>query len=405
MTSRSRAEPAGSGQTGIDRTVAAGALCRAVLLGRAVVTITAAAAGLLIVARPDRVVAVIVLVALASTAEVMILTRWPGVVRHPGPVVVVDTALLAAVLVLHTGSAAFFLYAAGAAALAGVLLGTRAWPIWAVHATAGFLAAARILRADGVTPEVSAFVVAFPMATVVTGLIAAWVTASTVRHVDLLVEVIGAAQRAAASSERARLARELHDSVAKTLRGVSFAALALPGSLRGGPGLAEQLAAVVAAGADTASREARELIEGLRLDDPAEPFDRAVDRICQEWSVIARCGARVVADRAEPSPAVRYELSRILHEALRNVQRHADAALVTVRLTAAGGAVRMVVRDDGAGFRLPADPAALRSGGHFGLLGMAERARAAGGELTVRSAPGDGTTVEVLVPAHRALAR
>ena len=71
------------------------------------------------------------------------------------------TALLAAVLVLHTGSAAFFLYAAGAAALAGVLLGTRAWPIWAVHATAGFLAAARILRADGVTPEVSAFVVAF----------------------------------------------------------------------------------------------------------------------------------------------------------------------------------------------------------------------------------------------------
>jgi signal transduction histidine kinase len=327
------------------------------------------------------------------------------VVRHALPTLAADTVLLVAVLVLHTGSADFFLFTAGAAALAGVLVGTRAWPIWAIHAVVGFLAAAKILRADGVTPEVSAFVVAFPMATVVTGLVAAWVTASTVRHVDLLVEVIGAAQRAAASSERARLARELHDSVAKTLRGVSFAAVALPASLRGGPGLAEQLADVVAAGADTASREARELIAGLRLDDLTEPFDRAVERICREWSAGAGHAVRVVAEPAEPVSAVRYELSRILYEALRNVHRHAGAARVTVRLTASAGTVRLMVRDDGAGFVPPSDPATLRSGGHFGLLGMAERARAAGGELIVRSALGGGTTVEALVPAHPALDR
>lgn len=403
MTSPSPAEPPPS--RGIDRTVAAAAICRAVLLGRAVVTITAAAAGLLIVAHPGRVVAVIVLVALATVAEVMTLTRWPGVVGHAVPVLIADTALVGGVLVLHTGSAAFFLFTAGAAALAGVLLGTRAWPIWAIHATVGFLAAARILRADGVTPEVSAFVVAFPMATVVTGLVAAWVTASTVRHVDLLVEVIGSAQRAAAASERARLARELHDSVSKTLRGVSFAALALPASLRGGTGLAEQLAGVVAAGAETASQEARELIAGLRLDDPTEPFGHAVERISREWSALTGNRVRVVVEAVEPAPAVRYELGRILYEALRNVQRHAGAARVTVRLSAAGGAVRLTVRDDGAGFVPPGDPATLRSGGHFGLLGMAERARSAGGELMVRSAPGDGTTIEAAVPAHLALDR
>jgi signal transduction histidine kinase len=392
MTSRSSTE------AGVDRTVAAAALCRAVLLGRAVVTVTAAGAGLLIVAHPERVVAVLALVVASTALEVAALTRWPGVVRRTAAVLVLDTALLGAILALNTGSAAFFLFTAGAAALAGVLLGMRAWPLWALHAAIGFVAAATVLRADGVTPEVSAFVVAFPMATVVTGLVAASITAATVRHVDLLVEVIAAAQRAAAASERTRLARELHDSVAKTLRGVSFAALALPASLRSRPALAEQLADVVSQGADAAAREARELIEGLRLDNPDEPFDLGIERMCREWSISSRTPVRVTADPVEPALSTRYELSRILHEALGNVARHADARRVDVWLRRAGEGVRLVVRDDGNGFSVPPDLGTLRSGGHFGVLGMAERARTIGGEFIVRSAPSDGTLIEVLAP-------
>ena len=392
MTSRSPA------RAGVDRTVAAAALCRAVLLGRALVTVTAAGAGLLIVAHPERIVAVTALVLLATGAEVAVLTRWPAVVRRTAAVLVVDTLLVAAVFTLNTGSAAFYLFTAGAAALAGVLLGMRAWPLWALHATAGFLAAAKVLRADGVTPEVSAFVVAFPMATVVTGLVAASVTAATVRHVDLLVDVVAAAQRAAAASERTRLARELHDSVAKTLRGVSFAALALPASLRSRPALAEQLADVVSQGADTAAREARELIEGLRLDNPDEPFATGIERLSREWSAHSGTPVRVSAARLEPPLAVRYELTRILHEALRNIDRHAAATRVDVWLAPEDDLIRLVVRDDGRGFAVPDELESLRGGGHFGVLGMAERARTISGHFTVRSGPGAGTTIDVLAP-------
>jgi len=398
MTSRSSADPHPVPGAGVDRTVAAAALCRAVLLGRAVVTVTAAGAGLLIVAHPGRIVAVLVLVVVSTTLEVAALTRWPGIVRRTPAVLALDTGLLGAVLALNAGSAAFYLFAAGAAALAGVLLGMRAWPLWAVHAAIGFGTAAKLLRADGVTPEVSAFVVAFPMATVVTGLVAASVTAATVRHVDLLVDVIAAAQRAAAASERSRLARELHDSVAKTLRGVSFAALALPASLRSRPALAEQLASVVSSGADAAAREARELIEGLRLDHPDEPFDVSVERMCREWSLSAGIPVRVSADAVEPAVATRYELSRILHEALGNVARHAGARRADVWLRREADGVRLVIRDDGNGFAVPADLGTLRSGGHFGVLGMAERARAVAGEFVVRSAPGEGTLIEVRAP-------
>jgi len=393
-------------ETGVDRTVAAAALCRAVLLGRAVVTVTAAGAGLLIVAHPGRIVAVLILVVVSTTLEVAALTRWPGVVRRTAAVLALDTGLLGAVLALNAGSAAFYLFAAGAAALAGVLLGMRAWPLWALHAAIGFVAAAQVLRADGVTPEVSAFVVAFPMATVVTGLVAASITAATVRHVDLLVDVIAAAQRAAAASERSRLARELHDSVAKTLRGVSFAALALPASLRSRPALAEQLASVVSSGADAAAREARELIEGLRLDHPDEPFDVSIERMCREWSLSSGTPIRVSPEAVEPALSTRYELSRILHEALGNVARHAGAGRVDVWLRREADSVRLVIRDDGSGFAVPADLGTLRSGGHFGVLGMAERARAVAGEIVVRSAPGEGTLIEVhapLQPGHETI--
>jgi signal transduction histidine kinase len=395
MTSRS-ADP------GVDRTVAAAALCRAVLLGRAVVTVTAAGAGLLIVPHPLRIVLVMAVVVVSAAVQVVVLTRWPAVVRHMLPVLLADSVLLAAVYVLNAGSAAFYLFAAGAAALAGVLAGYRAWPLWAVQAVIGFLAAAQVLRAGGVTPSVAAFVVAFPMATVVTGLVAAAVTAATVRHVDLLVEVIAAAQRAAAASERARLARELHDSVAKTLRGVSFAAVALPASMRSRPALAEQLAGVVAHGADAAAREARDLIAGLRADNPALPFTAAVSRLCDEWSRASGTPVRIQADPVEPPPGARYELSRILHEALQNVARHAGATRVDVWLRGdRAGGLRLVVRDDGLGFPVPADLTVLRADGHFGLLGMAERARSAGAQFAVRSTPGDGTLIEVLVPALR----
>jgi signal transduction histidine kinase len=382
----------------VDRVVASAALSRALLLGRAAATMTAAAAGLGLVDDPRPLILVHVILALTTVAGCVTLARWPDVVRRPAPVIVVDSLIVVAVLVVSHGGVAYFCYAVGASALAGVLLGMRALGLSAVHAALGYLIAAAVLSDTSPPAPVAAFVVAFPMADVLAALGAAVAAAALCRYVDLSVEVVESAQRSAAASERARLARELHDSVAKTLRGVSFAALALPSSLRRHPALAEQLATTVSKGATAAAREARELLEGLRLDAPDRDFAETVDQVCRRWTRTSDVPVQLSVASVDPPVAVRYELTRILHEALGNVAQHAHASRVAVRVYVIPGAVRLMVRDDGIGFDPPVDLSALRGLGHFGVVGMMERARSVGGTVTLTSKPGRGTTLLVCVP-------
>ena len=105
-------------------------------------------------------------------------------------------------------------------------------------------------------------------------------------------------------------------------------------------------------------------------------------------------------DDVGPLPTlVLRELRWILKEALANVERYAHAARVDVHLRRLGDRVVMTVADDGGGFEPPEDLNALSGVGSFGLAGMRERARLAGGELSVESEPGDGTVISVWVPA------
>ncbi|MGD9944659.1 MAG: PAS domain S-box protein [Burkholderiaceae bacterium] len=83
---------------------------------------------------------------------------------------------------------------------------------------------------------------------------------------------------------------------------------------------------------------------------------------------------------------------RIVQEVLTNVQRHAEAGRVALQASACGDDLLIAVRDDGRGMHVPAQPSS------FGLLGMHERARAIGGELTLASAPGRGTEVSLRLP-------
>ena len=96
-------------------------------------------------------------------------------------------------------------------------------------------------------------------------------------------------------------------------------------------------------------------------------------------------------------PIVRDEVFRIAGEALRNAFHHAGAKRIEVELRYDERQLRMRVRDDGKGI----DPEVLRAGGregHFGLPGMRERAKAAGGKLTVWSGLDAGTEVELSLP-------
>jgi signal transduction histidine kinase len=93
-------------------------------------------------------------------------------------------------------------------------------------------------------------------------------------------------------------------------------------------------------------------------------------------------------------PEVEGQLLRIGQEAITNALRHAQARQLQIELRFEPGAVRLQVRDDGAGFV----PARVHDD-RYGLLGMRERAQQLGATLEVRSAPGAGTTVSVVAPA------
>jgi signal transduction histidine kinase len=381
--------------------VAAAAVGRAVLIGRAAATMTAAAGGLLLVNDRWQVIGVLALVAAATGAEIGVLTRWPQVVATPVAAIAVDSMLVLAVLAVSRGSISYFCYATGAGALAGVLLGMRALPLWTAQAAVNFAVAAAVLHASVPPAEIAAFVVAFPMAGVLAGIGTAVATTTLMRYIEFSAQLVASAQRCAAASERARLARELHDSVTKTLRGVSFAALALPSSLRRHPALAEQLAGTVSAGAAAAARQARELLEGLRLDAPDRDFTESITGLCQTWSASTRIPVRTTLAALDPPVAVRYELTRILREALSNVAHHSCAERVLVRLAPTEHGMILKISDDGVGFAVPTDLSSLHSTGHFGIVGMIERARTVGGELHIESAPGAGTSIAVRIPLNR----
>jgi signal transduction histidine kinase len=110
----------------------------------------------------------------------------------------------------------------------------------------------------------------------------------------------------------------------------------------------------------------------------------------------ARVQITIAGHPAELSPSTKHHLMRIGQEAITNAVRHAAATTIAIHLNYEPHAVSLSVSDDGNGF-VPGE--VLTKGlGHFGLRGLRGRAGKIGGELTIESAPGRGTTVCVVVP-------
>ncbi|WP_229759224.1 GAF domain-containing sensor histidine kinase [Peterkaempfera bronchialis] len=200
------------------------------------------------------------------------------------------------------------------------------------------------------------------------------------------------------SGERARIAHELHDAVSQKLFSLRLTAQAATALLDRDPARARSELAEVSRLAAEAADELRAVVVELRpaaLDE-----DGLLPTLASQVEVLNRAhSARVsfTADGVRALPAAHEEaVLRVAQEALHNALRHAQAASVAVELrgTAARGAVLRVV-DDGCGF----DPAAVRRAGrHLGLVSMRDRAAGVSGALTVESAPGKGTVVEMEVP-------
>jgi two-component system sensor histidine kinase DegS len=96
-------------------------------------------------------------------------------------------------------------------------------------------------------------------------------------------------------------------------------------------------------------------------------------------------------------PEIANAIFRIIQEAVRNVERHADASLVTLELTLNHHEATLTINDNGVGFEPRVTPKGLANAGRFGLIGMMEHSELVGGNLQIESAPGRGTTIKFSV--------
>jgi signal transduction histidine kinase len=212
-------------------------------------------------------------------------------------------------------------------------------------------------------------------------------------------ELAEASRHAGVLAERERLARELHDTLAQGFTSVVTQLESAEQAFDERPGDArEHLAKARRAARDSLAEVRRtmralrpELLEGLTLS-------QALDRVVREWSVEAGVPAtlRTTGEEMMLSAEKEMALLRVTQEALANVAKHAAASRAIVSLSFLGEMVTLDVDDDGVGFS--GEPV-RRSDGGFGLIGMRERIATVGGELSIESAPGEGTTIAVSVPA------
>ena len=224
------------------------------------------------------------------------------------------------------------------------------------------------------------------------------------RQAEAEARIAAQERHMAAEAERSRLARDMHDSLAKTVSGIGFAALALSRQIERDPQAAAAEARRLAEDARQATREAREIITGLRTDDGDAPLPLpiALKAEAERWAAAHGVALDLaIEDVGELDAVAARELEWILREALRNAERHARASAVSVRLRMLGGRAVLTIADDGEGFEVPDDLDDLSRGRHFGVTGMRERAQLAGGDLMVESAPGEGCVLSVWVPAPR----
>jgi len=206
------------------------------------------------------------------------------------------------------------------------------------------------------------------------------------------------ARELSVAEERARLARELHDSVTQTLFSLTLAAESAAAMAEaGGAGLAEQLGRVREL-ARTGLTEMRSMVETLRpvdvgTDGLAGTLRKRVELLRRVHDVRLSLRARGPARLQDRT--VEREVLLVASEALANALQHAEASAIEVTLDTGGEAVRLVVADDGRGFDLPGT---LRQSRRLGLTSMRERAEALGGTVHVDTAPGTGTRVTLEVP-------
>jgi len=215
--------------------------------------------------------------------------------------------------------------------------------------------------------------------------------------------------------ERRRLARELHDDTIQQILGLTFRISGIRkraikrSSLEDGANLLLNDLDLVRRDLLDVVSQLRGMIAELR---PAG-LDELGLRVALEGYMAQLC--RMNHLPGNQVPEVRFQIDedlaflseslsicvfRVAQEALRNAFQHAQATQITVQVSGAERQVHLVVQDDGCGFHVPGRLSEFTQGNHYGLVGMWERIRAAGGELSIQSAPGQGARLTAVFPVE-----
>ena len=204
--------------------------------------------------------------------------------------------------------------------------------------------------------------------------------------------------------ERERIARELHDTLLQGVQGLVLRFQAVANKMPPEEASRVKLDTALRR-ADEVIVDARNRVQNLRASDAPAGLPELLRSRASEAPFDPPIPIRIVVEgRArEVDPLVAVELARIVDEALLNAARHAKASSIEITLRFGRRHLGLEVRDDGVGFsRSVLDQG--QKDGHFGLVGMRERAERLGGDFTIESDPAIGATVAVTLPARIAYA-
>jgi signal transduction histidine kinase len=221
---------------------------------------------------------------------------------------------------------------------------------------------------------------------------------------DLLAvqdQLVVSERNAGRLAERARLAREIHDTVAQSLSSITLLLHAVERADPSAPTVAQVRLARETATASLAEtrRFIRELSPPL-LDE--QSLGGALRRLAAgTWATPELQIDVRVADSLELPMPLQTALLRVAQGAMANVMAHSHASHATIEIVTADDAVRMTVRDNGVGMGRVAESDRRPSGDSFGLRATDERVTQLGGGMTLTSAPAEGTTVAVWLPVGR----
>lgn len=205
--------------------------------------------------------------------------------------------------------------------------------------------------------------------------------------------------------ERERIARELHDTLLQGVQGLILRFQAVAERIPVEEKSRAQLEAALAT-ADDVVVDARNRVRDLRGIEGTNDLCAIIEQLVAAAPFDPPIPVRIVVEgRPRPlHPLVAAEITRIVREALFNIAHHARASSAEVAIGFEARHLAIRVRDDGVG--IPAHVLARgHKEGHFGMMGMRERAERIGGGITISSSPGDGSEISLTLPAELAFAK